>query len=77
MKPQCGRLVAFNAGEYHGVKAVTSGRRCAIAVWFTLDRHKAEKSRQAAYEWVEKAKRENLEKQKTSENDSKDYKDEL
>ena len=27
----------------HGVTAVTSGRRCAVALWFTLDRnHKEE-----------------------------------
>ncbi|XP_067929835.1 prolyl 3-hydroxylase 1-like isoform X2 [Watersipora subatra] len=37
VKPKCGRLVAFNAGDFHGVKAVQSGRRCAVAVWFTLN----------------------------------------
>ncbi|KAL4225364.1 procollagen-proline 3-dioxygenase [Mactra antiquata] len=35
LSPKCGRLVAFNAGEYHGVKAVTKGKRCAIAMWYT------------------------------------------
>ena len=35
MEPKCGRLVAFNAGDYHGVKAVTKGQRCAVAMWYT------------------------------------------
>lgn len=37
--PKCGRLVAFSAGKenMHGVLAVTKGRRCAVALWFTLD----------------------------------------
>ena len=30
-------MVAFNAGNYHGVKAVLSGQRCAVALWYTLD----------------------------------------
>ena len=39
MTPKCGRLVAFSAGKenMHGVLAVTKGRRCAVALWFTLD----------------------------------------
>ncbi|XP_038053135.1 prolyl 3-hydroxylase 2-like [Patiria miniata] len=39
LKPKCGRLVGFSAGEenLHGVKAVLSGRRCALALWFTED----------------------------------------
>ncbi|CAG9759257.1 unnamed protein product [Ceutorhynchus assimilis] len=37
--PKCGRMVAFSSGKenLHGVKAVRKGKRCAIAVWFTLD----------------------------------------
>ena len=35
--PRCGRIVGFNAGNYHGVQAVQAGQRCAIALWFTLD----------------------------------------
>ncbi|CAG5120358.1 unnamed protein product [Candidula unifasciata] len=35
VKPQCGRLVGFNAGDFHGVRAVTRGQRCALALWFT------------------------------------------
>uniref|UniRef100_A0AAQ5WXD0 procollagen-proline 3-dioxygenase n=1 Tax=Amphiprion ocellaris TaxID=80972 RepID=A0AAQ5WXD0_AMPOC len=37
--PQCGRVVGFGAGKEnpHGVKAVTKGQRCAVALWFTLD----------------------------------------
>lgn len=37
LRPKCGRLVGFNASNYHGVKAVLSGQRCAIAMWYTLD----------------------------------------
>ncbi|XP_028299282.1 prolyl 3-hydroxylase 2 isoform X2 [Gouania willdenowi] len=39
VKPRCGRLVGFSSGgeNPHGVKAVTSGQRCAVALWFTLD----------------------------------------
>uniref|UniRef100_A0A8C7E3W5 procollagen-proline 3-dioxygenase n=1 Tax=Naja naja TaxID=35670 RepID=A0A8C7E3W5_NAJNA len=38
VRPKCGRLVAFSSGEEnpHGVWAVTRGRRCAIALWYTL-----------------------------------------
>ncbi|OCT78504.1 hypothetical protein XELAEV_18029600mg [Xenopus laevis] len=39
IKPKCGRLVGFSSGgeNPHGVKAVTRGQRCAVALWFTLD----------------------------------------
>ncbi|CAL1535365.1 unnamed protein product [Lymnaea stagnalis] len=37
LRPKCGRLVGFNAGNFHGVKAVKSGQRCALALWFTLN----------------------------------------
>lgn len=39
VKPRCGRLVGFSSGgeNPHGVKAITSGQRCAVALWFTLD----------------------------------------
>ena len=40
VSPKCGRLVAFSAGKENnmdGVLAVTKGRRCAVALWFTLD----------------------------------------
>ena len=30
-------MVAFSAGNYHGVKPVLKGQRCAVALWFTLD----------------------------------------
>ncbi|MBN3299691.1 P3H3 hydroxylase, partial [Amia calva] len=40
VSPQCGRLVGFSSGPVnpHGVYAVTAGRRCALAMWFTLER---------------------------------------
>lgn len=39
IKPQCGRMVGFSSGgeNPHGVRAVTRGQRCAVALWFTLD----------------------------------------
>ena len=37
LKPHRGMLVGFNAGNYHGVKAVEAGQRCAIAMWYTLN----------------------------------------
>uniref|UniRef100_A0A3Q1FFG2 procollagen-proline 3-dioxygenase n=1 Tax=Acanthochromis polyacanthus TaxID=80966 RepID=A0A3Q1FFG2_9TELE len=45
--PQCGRVVGFGAGKEnpHGVKAVTKGQRCAVALWFTLDPAHEEKER--------------------------------
>ena len=39
MSPKCGRMVGFSAGKenMHGVLGVTGGKRCAVALWFTLD----------------------------------------
>uniref|UniRef100_A0A8C4PY12 procollagen-proline 3-dioxygenase n=1 Tax=Eptatretus burgeri TaxID=7764 RepID=A0A8C4PY12_EPTBU len=47
VRPKCGRLVAFSSGEEnpHGVRAVTHGRRCAVALWFTFDVTSKEKER--------------------------------
>uniref|UniRef100_A0A8D2J7S1 procollagen-proline 3-dioxygenase n=1 Tax=Varanus komodoensis TaxID=61221 RepID=A0A8D2J7S1_VARKO len=44
VQPKCGRLVAFSSGgeNPHGVWAVTRGRRCAIALWYTLSPEHAE-----------------------------------
>lgn len=44
VKPKCGRLVGFSAGKenMHGVKAVTKGLRCAVALWLTLDPNHSE-----------------------------------
>ncbi|XP_060714495.1 prolyl 3-hydroxylase 1 [Tachysurus vachellii] len=52
VKPQCGRIVAFSAGKEnpHGVRAVTKGQRCAVALWFTLDPRHNEKERIQAEE---------------------------
>ncbi|CAG6015051.1 unnamed protein product [Menidia menidia] len=40
VKPGCGRLVGFSSGPVnpHGVSAVTRGRRCALALWFTKEK---------------------------------------
>ncbi|XP_042278854.1 prolyl 3-hydroxylase 3 [Thunnus maccoyii] len=40
VKPSCGRLAGFSSGPInpHGVTAVTKGRRCALALWFTKEK---------------------------------------
>ncbi|KAI7795187.1 prolyl 3-hydroxylase 1 [Triplophysa rosa] len=52
VKPQCGRVVAFGAGQenLHGVTSLTKGQRCAVAIRFTLDPHSSEKERLQAEE---------------------------
>uniref|UniRef100_A0A667G2X5 procollagen-proline 3-dioxygenase n=1 Tax=Lynx canadensis TaxID=61383 RepID=A0A667G2X5_LYNCA len=47
VQPQCGRAVGFSSGTEnpHGVRAVTRGQRCAIALWFTLDARHSERVR--------------------------------
>ncbi|MBN3301323.1 P3H1 hydroxylase, partial [Amia calva] len=47
VRPTCGRVVGFGAGKGnpHGVRAVTRGQRCAVALWFTLDPRHKEKER--------------------------------
>ncbi|XP_041129875.1 prolyl 3-hydroxylase 1-like [Polyodon spathula] len=52
VRPKCGRVVGFGAGKEnpHGVKAVTKGQRCAVAIWFTLDPRHNEKERIQAEE---------------------------
>jgi len=47
--PKCGRVVGFNASNYHGVQAVQSGKRCAVAMWFTLDPEHREKAHDSLY----------------------------
>nr|XP_057910945.1 prolyl 3-hydroxylase 1 [Doryrhamphus excisus] len=55
VRPQCGRVVAFGAGKEnpHGVRAVTKGQRCAVALWFTLDPAHEEKERIQARDMLE------------------------
>lgn len=50
VRPKCGRMVAFSAGKenLHGVLAVTKGRRCALAMWYTLDPKHKERERDFA-----------------------------
>ncbi|XP_038131914.1 prolyl 3-hydroxylase 1 [Cyprinodon tularosa] len=47
VQPRCGRVVGFGAGKEnpHGVRAITKGQRCAMALWFTLDPTHEEKER--------------------------------
>ncbi|KFV62106.1 Prolyl 3-hydroxylase 1, partial [Dryobates pubescens] len=54
VQPQCGRAVGFSSGSEnpHGVKAVTKGQRCAIALWFTLDPRHSERERVQAADLV-------------------------
>ncbi|TNN54529.1 Prolyl 3-hydroxylase 3 [Liparis tanakae] len=50
VKPSCGRLVGFSSGPVnpHGVTAVTSGRRCALALWFTKEKMYRDMEREEA-----------------------------
>ncbi|XP_018422862.1 PREDICTED: prolyl 3-hydroxylase 3 [Nanorana parkeri] len=50
VRPQCGRLVMYSSGgeNAHGVRAVTRGRGCAIALWFTESAEHAEQERHQA-----------------------------
>lgn len=50
VRPKCGHMVAFSAGEenLHGVKAVRKGRRCALAMWYTMDTNHRERERDFA-----------------------------
>ncbi|XP_071376821.1 prolyl 3-hydroxylase 1 [Centroberyx affinis] len=54
LRPQCGRVVGFGSGKEnpHGVRAVTKGQRCAVALWFTLDSAHEEKERIQAQEML-------------------------
>ncbi|KAK4871674.1 hypothetical protein RN001_015798 [Aquatica leii] len=51
IKPKCGRMIGFSSGaeNLHGVKAVTRGTRCAIAIWFTFNKKYKENDRTIAY----------------------------
>ncbi|KAM3877998.1 prolyl 3-hydroxylase 1 [Diretmus argenteus] len=54
VRPRCGRVVGFGSGKAnpHGVRAVTQGQRCAVALWFTLDPTHVEKERIEAQEML-------------------------
>ncbi|XP_056130404.1 prolyl 3-hydroxylase 1 [Lampris incognitus] len=54
VRPKCGRVVGFGSGKEnpHGVRAVTKGQRCAVALWFTLDPAHEEKERIEAQEML-------------------------
>ena len=54
LRPKCGRLVGFDAGNYHGVKAVLKGQRCAIAMWYTLDHRYREQAHITARNTIDK-----------------------
>lgn len=50
VRPSCGRLVGFSSGPVnpHGVTAVTGGRRCALALWFTKEKLYRDREREEA-----------------------------
>ncbi|XP_017352094.1 prolyl 3-hydroxylase 1 [Ictalurus punctatus] len=80
VKPQCGRIVAFGAGKEnpHGVRAVTKGQRCAVALWFTLDPRHNEKERIQAEELLKMLSSPlNAEFQKTEKDRSKETASEM
>ncbi|XP_064165622.1 prolyl 3-hydroxylase 3 [Anguilla rostrata] len=55
VKPKCGRVVGFSSGPVnpHGVTAVTAGRRCALALWFTKEKlHRDMEREEAEAAWT-------------------------
>jgi len=53
VRPKCGRLVGFESSDYHGVKAVKRGRRCAVAMWYTFSPEYAEKTHREAFDLLD------------------------
>lgn len=49
-------MVAFSSGSenLHGVKAVTKGKRCALAVWFTFNPKYRELDRDVSHHMLDK-----------------------
>uniref|UniRef100_H3BWV4 procollagen-proline 3-dioxygenase n=1 Tax=Tetraodon nigroviridis TaxID=99883 RepID=H3BWV4_TETNG len=73
VKPGCGRLVGFSSGPVnpHGVTAVTGGRRCALALWFTkekLYRDMEREEAEALWDLGKPAKKDEEEEGKTAGN---------
>ncbi|XP_029636108.1 prolyl 3-hydroxylase 1 isoform X2 [Octopus sinensis] len=66
MKPKCGRLVGFNAADYHGVKAVIKGQRCCLAMWYTQDPDFKELAHSQAHKILKQVKKERQESEKSS-----------
>ncbi|XP_031575108.1 prolyl 3-hydroxylase 2-like isoform X2 [Actinia tenebrosa] len=58
VKPKCGRLVGFSAGveNLHGVLGVQNGRRCAVALWFTLRTKHDDEGRKKAWKIIRETK---------------------
>ncbi|KAJ8287777.1 hypothetical protein COCON_G00004360 [Conger conger] len=55
VRPKCGRVVGFSSGPVnpHGVTAVTAGRRCALALWFTKEKlHRDMEREEAEAAWA-------------------------
>uniref|UniRef100_A0A2D4PPN8 procollagen-proline 3-dioxygenase n=1 Tax=Micrurus surinamensis TaxID=129470 RepID=A0A2D4PPN8_MICSU len=72
VRPKCGRLVAFSSGEEnpHGVWAVTRGRRCAIALWYTLSPEHKEQERDQAEKLMRQKEAEQEESHKEDRKDN-------
>ena len=69
VEPKCGRMVAFSAGfeNLHGVLGINQGTRCALPLWFTLDKAHDEVQRHDADEILR-----TLRKNKDSDDSSED-----
>ena len=39
VRPKCGRLVAFDSDDYHGMLPLKSRQRCALTFWFTFNQN--------------------------------------
>ncbi len=70
--PKCGRMVAFTGGikNLHGVLGVTSGRRCALPLWFTYQKDKVEDNRGKYLEILNNFKKQLLNSLTEKENDN-------
>ena len=71
--PAVGRIVSFESSNYHGVEALTKGKRYALAMWFTLD----PKEKEATYEATEKIVKDKKSRQESIQLKSEELKDEL
>uniref|UniRef100_UPI0035901F86 prolyl 3-hydroxylase 1-like n=1 Tax=Myxine glutinosa TaxID=7769 RepID=UPI0035901F86 len=74
VQPKCGRMVGFSSGSEnpHGVRAVTKGQRCAVALWFTLDPIHKERERLKADDIVSMLFSDDVDETKTATSTARD-----
>lgn len=69
-------MIGFSAGQenLHGVQAVLKGRRCALAMWFTLDHKHRERERFLALQVLDQLDVEGMTKTTNQQDDNVKYK---